>query len=104
SRCLVLKTPSKGIRDRSEPAGGGSAGRGGAALFLPGFGQEGSPVGSGVRAGVGRNLLGRAGRDDLAAPLAAFGAEVNEPVGRLDDVQVVLDDHDGVALVAEAVQ
>ena len=38
-----------------------------------------------------RDLLGRADRDDLAARLAALGAEVDEPVGLLDHVEVVLD-------------
>jgi hypothetical protein len=50
------------------------------------------------------NLLGRALRDDAAAAFAAFGAEVDDPVGLLDYVEVVLDDQDGVAEVGEAVQ
>ncbi len=41
--------------------------------------------------------------DDGAAALAAFGAEVDEPLGALDVVEVVLDDEDGIALVDEAV-
>ena len=49
-----------------------------------------------------RDLLGRAGRDDLAAGRAALGAEVDDPVGGLDDVEVVLDDEHGVAAVDEA--
>src|SRR5690606_4754672 len=44
-----------------------------------------------------RDLLRRAGRDDLAAARAPLGAEVDDPVGRLDDVEVVLDDDDRVA-------
>ena len=35
---------------------------------------------------------------------SALGPEVDDPVGRLDDVEVVLDDDDGVALVDEAVE
>ena len=50
------------------------------------------------------NLLGRALRDDAAAAFAAFGAQVDDPVGLLDDVEVVLDDQDGVAEVGEAIQ
>src|SRR6202040_2572301 len=42
-------------------------------------------------------LLGRALRYDTAAAFAAFGAEIDHPVGLLDDVEVVLDDEDGVA-------
>jgi len=36
-------------------------------------------------------------RDDAAAAFAAFGAQVDDPVGLLDYVEVVLDDEDGVA-------
>jgi hypothetical protein len=50
------------------------------------------------------DLIGRAFGDNLAAALAAFGAEVDDPVGITDDVEVVLDDDNGVAKVAEAVQ
>ena len=42
--------------------------------------------------------------DDPAAAVAAFGAEVDDPVGRLDDVEVVLDDQHRVAGVDEVVQ
>ena len=51
-----------------------------------------------------RDLLRRADRDDLAARLAALGAEVDEPVGLLDHVEVVLDHEHGVARVDEALQ
>src|SRR6185437_7482780 len=61
-------------------------------------------VGARVRARTSRNLLGRAGGDDLAAALAALRAEVDYPVGALDHIEVVLDHDDGVALVAQAMQ
>src|ERR1051325_2782139 len=52
-------------------------------------------------AGVGRrdarDLLRRAGGDDLAAARAPLGAEVDDVIGGLDDVEVVLDDEHGVA-------
>ncbi len=48
--------------------------------------------------------LGRALGDDAAATLAAFGAEVDDPVSLLDDVEVVLDDEHGVAEIDEALQ
>ena len=63
-------------------------------------GQEGG----GVRAFDGGDLFGRAVGDDLAAAFAAFGAEVDDPVGVADDVEVVLDDDDGVAEVGEAME
>ena len=42
--------------------------------------------------------------DDLATAMAAFGAEVDDGVGGLDHVQVVLDHDDGVAGVHQAVE
>jgi hypothetical protein len=54
-------------------------------------------------AGVGvADVLGRG--NDLAAAVAAFGAEVDDPVGRLDDFEIVLDDHHRIALVDQFVQ
>jgi hypothetical protein len=50
------------------------------------------------------HLLGRAGGHDLAAAIAALGADVDHPVGGLDDVEIVLDHHDRVALVDQLVQ
>ena len=44
-----------------------------------------------------RDLLGRAGRDDAAAVFAAFRPEIDDPVGGLDHVEVVLDDEQAVA-------
>jgi hypothetical protein len=41
---------------------------------------------------------------DLAAAVAAFGAEVDDPVGGLDDFEIVLDHHHGVALLDQLVQ
>src|SRR6266849_6177264 len=53
--------------------------------------------------GAGDEFGGALG-DDAAAAFAAFGAEVDDPVGLFDDVQVVLDDEDGVAEIDEALQ
>ena len=50
------------------------------------------------------DLFGGAGGGDLAAGGAGFGAEVDDPVGALDDVEVVLDDDEGVALIDEALE
>src|SRR5262249_17431187 len=56
--------------------------------------------------GVGFLVFGQrfrsADADDLAAARAAFGAEVDEPVGFGDQLQIVLDDDDGVTGVHEA--
>ncbi len=47
---------------------------------------------SGVGLRVARDLFGRAGGDDFAALVAAFGAKIDEPVGGLDDIEIVFDD------------
>src|SRR5205085_6663526 len=55
----------------------------------------------GVRRAVTLHLLGRAEGDELAAGVAAFGAEVDQPVRSADHVEVVLDDDDRVARLEE---
>jgi hypothetical protein len=61
-----------------------------------------------VAAGVAvldlRHSLGRAGGDDLAAAVAALGADVDDPVGGFDHVQVVFDHHHRVALSTSSMQ
>ena len=47
------------------------------------------------------DLRRRSGGEDLAAAVAAFGAEVDDVVGGFDELDVVLDDDDGVAAVDE---
>jgi hypothetical protein len=42
--------------------------------------------------------------DDLAAGVAGFGADVEDPVGFGGDGHVVLDDDDGVPFIDEAVE
>ena len=84
-------------------------GRGGIyGLPLPRAGGEGGGEGRPQRnliiaqslPGVGRRIRGDlrrgAGADDLAARVAALGAEIDDPVGGRDDIEVVLDDHQGV--------
>ena len=53
----------------------------------------------GIAAFTLRHVLRRAGADDGATLVAALGAQVDQPVRHLDDVQVVFDDDDGVARV-----
>ena len=53
---------------------------------------------------AGGDVFRCAGGDDLAAAGTAFWSEIDDPVGGLDDVEVMLDDHDGVALIGQAVQ
>src|SRR5213594_3685092 len=54
--------------------------------------------------GLTHERLRCAGGDQAAALVAALGAEVDDPVGGLDDVEVVLDDHHGVAVLDQPVQ
>src|SRR5437879_10069034 len=93
-----IVNPVKGFRGRSQLR----ACSGGAAPALPC--EEWPQKCTGVGPRVGGDLLRRAARDDLATALAAFRAKVDQPVGRLDDVEVVLDHDDRVAFVAQAVE
>ena len=52
------------------------------------------------RADLGRRTHG----DHFAAAGAALGTQIDDPVGFVDDVEVVLDGDDGVAAIDEAVQ
>ncbi len=57
-----------------------------------------------MRVRVRGDLFRGAGGDDAAAAVAALGAQIHDPVGGLDHVQVVFDHHHRVALVAQPVQ
>ena len=59
---------------------------------------------AGVRMRAGRHFGGRALRHDAPARLAAFGAEVNQPVAGAHHVQVVFDDDDGVPRLQQLTQ
>ena len=59
---------------------------------------------SGQRIGIGLDFLGRPLGDDLAAVHARPGADVDDIVGGEDRVLVVLDDDDGVAELAQALE
>ena len=58
----------------------------------------------GMRGRILGYSLGRAGGDDLAATRTALWAEVDQPVGGFDDVEVVLDDDHGVTAISQAMQ
>src|SRR5581483_3512089 len=53
---------------------------------------------------VGGNLLGRSRRHDRSPTVAALRSQVDDPIRRLDDVEVVLDDEHGVATVDETME
>ena len=52
-----------------------------------------------VRLLIRRNLFRRAFGHQIAAPIAALRPQVDDPIRHLDDVRVVLDDDDAVALI-----
>src|SRR5437667_6419967 len=72
-----------------------------------GMAVEGEDAGEGL-ASVGffgpGDDFGRALGDDATAALAAFRAEVDDPVGLFDDVEMVLDDEHGVAKIDQALK
>ena len=63
------------------------------------------PAAGEVRAGdalaFSGELIGGAGGDDFAAAYAGAGAEIDQVVGGAHRLLVVLDHHDGIALVAQ---
>jgi len=59
--------------------------------------QRGSQVPSGVRLLDLSDLFRRPGGHHRPTLFAAFGPEVDDVIGRLDDIQVVLDHHECVA-------
>src|SRR6202035_3170883 len=67
-------------------------------------GQQRAEVLAGVAGFDFGDVFGGAGGDDVAAAGAAVGAEVDNPVGGFDDVEVVLDDDDGVPAVDQPAQ
>ena len=54
-----------------------------------------------MAARVGSNLFRRPDRDDLATGIPAFRPHIDDPIGRLDDVEVVLDDEERAAAFDE---
>ena len=50
------------------------------------------------------DLLGRAAHHNFPAAVAGFRAEINDPVGAFDDVQVVFDDNDRMTSIHEALK
>ncbi len=94
---MTVRAPAPGAaglaagRDR-----GGGAGRGLAGERRPQVRGGGRPAGG--------NGLGRPLRNDPAALLPGAGADLEEPVRGLEDVEVVLDHDDAVAAVDQRLQ
>src|SRR5579875_296729 len=92
------------LAGRGDPGGARHAGSRPLALLLGIAREIRLQIFAGVAALGGGDLLRRSGRHDAAAARAAFGPEINDPVGGLDDLEVVLDHQHGVALVDERMQ
>lgn len=60
--------------------------------------------GTGAAALALAQAVERALIEDFAAVLSAFGADFDDVVGFGDDIEMVLDDNDGVALIDEPVE
>ena len=67
-------------------------------------GEDGAQRLSGMAGGAHGHLLGGAGVDDLAALVAGFGAEVDDPIRGFDHIEVVFDDQDGMTGIDEALK
>ena len=66
--------------------------------------QDGAEVAASV-GGLDRgDFLRRAGRDDEAARVASLGAEIDDVIGALDHIEIMLDDDQRIALRDEAVE
>src|SRR3954469_15330495 len=66
--------------------------------------QDAGEVLAGRRTRCRRDLLRRSLGDDPSATRSTLWSEVDDPVSGLDDIEVVLDDEDGVAAVDEAME
>src|SRR5208283_2344395 len=63
--------------------------------------QNAAQILPGKTSGTAGHCLRRPLRDDAAASISALRAEVNDPVRRFDYIEVVLDDDERVARVAQ---
>ena len=59
---------------------------------------------SGVRVLDSRNLLRRSGGDDFTARITSFRAEIDDPIGALDHLQIVLDHHERMPAIHQALE
>ena len=50
------------------------------------------------------DLLGRALRDYAPAAIAALRSKIEDPISCLDDVEIMFDDDDGIAVIGEFMQ
>ena len=68
------------------------------------FAQERSEIGCGGAGAAVGNGFGWARGDEFSAFRSCFWAEIEDPVGIFDNIEMVLDDKKGGTLVDEAVE
>jgi hypothetical protein len=68
------------------------------------FAQERSEIGCGGAGPAGGNSFGWTRGDEFSAFRSCFWAEIEDPVGIFDNIEMVLDDKKGGALVDEAME
>ena len=68
------------------------------------FAQERSEIGCGGTGAASGNGFGWARGDEFSAFRSCFWAEIEDPVGIFDNIEMVLDDKKGGTLVDEAVE
>src|SRR4051812_36541644 len=83
TECSGLDTPAKRLKCLRDRHGNGV--------------QNRAKVLSGVACLAFDNFFRRTLRDDLPSPIAAFRAQINHPVSRFDDIQIVFNDEQGVS-------
>src|SRR5665811_1910935 len=69
-----------------------------------GSAEQRTKILTGVRFLYRRDVFRSSGGDDIAAAESAFRTQIDDPVGGLDDVEVVLNDEHGVAAVNKTVE
>ena len=61
-------------------------------------------IATGMGAFMRGHFLGGSGDDELSSPVTGFGSDVDHPVGGLDDIKIMFDDDDAVALGNEPLE
>ena len=59
---------------------------------------------AGVACFMFADVFWRPGGDDCAALFAAFGPHINDPIGGFDDIEIMFDNDNAIALFDEAVE
>src|SRR5690606_28348801 len=54
--------------------------------------------------GHAHDVIRRPARDDITARVAAFRSEIDHPIGDVDQIEVMLDQYDGVAFIEQLLE